>query len=122
MSDPRTEKLADLLVNYSTGVKRGDKVAIQGNALAEPLFKEIYVKTLQAGGHPMSVPALPGLDELFFRHASDEQIQYVHGPARMVMETYDVIISLWGSDNTKALSNVPPTKLVLQQKAMGELF
>ena len=52
MADFRVEKLADLLVNYSVGVKPGDKVAIQGESLAEPFLKEIYVKVLQAGGNP----------------------------------------------------------------------
>ena len=122
MSDPRVEKLAGLLVNYSVGVQKGQKVAIQGNALAEPLMKATYANVLQAGGHPLVLAALPGLDELFFRHASDEQIQYIHGPVRMVTESYDAIISFWASDNTKAMSNVPPSKLVLQQKAGGELF
>ena len=52
MTDPRVAKLAELLVNYSVAVKPGDKVAIQGESLAEPLLKAIYVKVLQAGGNP----------------------------------------------------------------------
>ncbi len=43
MSDLRVERLADLLVNYSVGVRAGDKVAIQGEILGEPLLREIYV-------------------------------------------------------------------------------
>ena len=38
MADPRVEKLADLLVNYSIAAKPGQKVAIQGSILAEPLI------------------------------------------------------------------------------------
>jgi aminopeptidase len=122
MIDPRVEQLADVLVNYSVGVKRGDKVGIQGSAVAEPLLKAIYVQVLKAGGYPLVLASLPGIDELFYRHASDEQLQYLHEPIRLVTEKYDGLISLMSLDNTKALSNVPPAKMVLQQKAMKDLF
>ena len=72
MSDIRVEKLADLLVNYSIGVKPGQTVAIQGSSLAEPLIRALYASILKAGGHPTVLATLPGLDEIFFRHASDE--------------------------------------------------
>ena len=49
MRDERVEKLADMLVNYSVAVKPGDKVAIEGSTLAEPLLKEIYKSVLIAG-------------------------------------------------------------------------
>ena len=50
MADPRIEKLADLLVNYSVAVQPGDKVLIQGGTPASPLLKAVYAKALQAGG------------------------------------------------------------------------
>jgi leucyl aminopeptidase (aminopeptidase T) len=30
MTDPRVDKLADILVNYSVALQPGDKVAVQG--------------------------------------------------------------------------------------------
>jgi aminopeptidase len=53
MGDPRVEKLADVIVSYSVAVRPGDKVVIEGESLAEPLLKTLYVKVLQAGGHPL---------------------------------------------------------------------
>ena len=52
MTDPRIEKLADVLVNYSTAVRRDERVVIQGSMLAAPLLQAVYTKVLQAGGHP----------------------------------------------------------------------
>ena len=121
MSDIRVEKLADLLVNYSIGVKPGQTVAIQGSSLAEPLIRALYASILKAGGHPTVLATLPGLDEIFFRHASDDQLQHIPGPWRLVTETYDALISLMGPANTKALSNVDPAKLALNQRATGEI-
>ena len=122
MTDPRVEKLADVLVNYSVAVQQGDKILVQGPALAEPLLKAVYAKVLQAGGHPLMLASLPGTRELFFRYASDEQLEHVPEPIKLVMETYDGSIGINASENTKALSNVDPAKMVLQQRAQTELM
>jgi aminopeptidase len=122
MTDLRVAKLAGVLVHYSAGVKPGDKVAVQGSTSAEPLLKELYAAVLQAGGHPMVLAVLPGLDELLYRHGSDEQLQHVPEPLRLVMESYDALISVQSAVNTKALSNVPPGKMALQQRAMGGIL
>ena len=39
MKDERLEKLADVLVNYSTKVKKGDRVAISAEDAALPFIK-----------------------------------------------------------------------------------
>ena len=52
MSDPRFARLADVLVNYSVRVRKGDLVKITGSAVCEPLFVEVYKATLRAGGNP----------------------------------------------------------------------
>ena len=121
MADPRVAKLADLLVNYSIAAKPGQKVAVQGSTAAEPLIQAIYASLLDAGAHPTVLATLPGLEETFYRHASDEQLQFVSPVSRLVLETYDGLIALWGSANTKALSNVDPAKLAMNQRAGSEL-
>lgn len=121
MADRRVEQLADLLVNYSIAAKPGQKVAIQGSTLAEPLLKAIYASVLKAGAHPIVLAALPGLEEILYRHASDEQLQHVPPPVRLVTETYDGLIAVIGTGNTKTLTNVPPAKMALNQLATGEI-
>ena len=37
------QKLAQLAVNYSVSVKKGDKVLIKGPAIAEELIQAIYM-------------------------------------------------------------------------------
>lgn len=122
MTDIRVEKLADLLVNYSVAVKSGDKVAIQGDMLAEPLLKAVYAKVLQAGGYPFMQISPSGIDELFYQYATKDQLAHVPPPAKLIMETYDVRISIGADDNTKALSNVDPAKIVASQRARTELM
>ena len=50
MADPRINKLADVLVNYSTKVKPGEWVMVYYHPLAETLAAEVYRAVLQAGG------------------------------------------------------------------------
>ncbi|MFA5310005.1 MAG: aminopeptidase [Dehalococcoidales bacterium] len=121
MADLRVEKLADLLVNYSVAVKPGDKVAIQGEYTAEPLHKAVFIKVLQAGGHPFLQTSPNGIDELIYRYASDEQIRHLPPPAKLLTDTYDVRIYIAAEDNTKALTNVDPAKLVARQQSRTEL-
>ncbi|MGD2104044.1 MAG: aminopeptidase [Anaerolineae bacterium] len=122
MTDPRIEKLAEVLVDYSTAVRPGDKVLIGGGILAEPLIKAVYAKVLEAGGHPLSVPSIPGLERLLFELGSDEQLQHIPQPLKLAMETYDVRLSIRADANTKSLSNVDPTRVVLHSRARTELM
>ncbi len=122
MADIRVEKLADVLVNYSVGVKRGDKVAVSSTSLADPLLKEIYRSVLQAGGHPLLMANPPWQNEMFFRYASDEQLQFIGPVNKMVTETYDVNISIMATENTKAMQGVPPEKMTMQRRASAEIM
>lgn len=122
MVDIRVEKLADLLVNYSVAVKKGDRVFIQGDLAGEPLMKAIYIKVLQAGSNPLMMPSLSGQDELFFKYASDDQLKHVPEPVKLAYSTYDVRISVLAEVNTKALSGVDPAKMVLRTQSRRELM
>jgi aminopeptidase len=51
MSD-RTQKLANLLVNYSLKLKKGDLFKIQGEVVALPLIKAVYAEALNVGANP----------------------------------------------------------------------
>lgn len=121
MKDPRIEKLADLLVNYSVAVKPGEKVEIRSTPQGEPLFLAVYKKVLQAGGHPLTRVTPNGLNEIFYKYASDEQLKYIHKPTRVVYEEYDVVINVMAEENTKALSSIDPHKMVIASQARREL-
>jgi len=65
MADPRIDKLACLMVEYSAPVHEGDKVVIQGAPIAQPLLLAIYREVLLHGGYPLLMPSLPGAQESF---------------------------------------------------------
>lgn len=122
MPDPRIEKLAQVLVNYSIGVKPGNKVVIQGGAVAEPLLKAVYTEVIKAGGHPLLRSGIPGTEEILYTLGNDNQIQHIPPPMKLIFETYDAAITLMSSLNTKAMTNVPPEKMALASQAQSELF
>lgn len=122
MKDPRVQRLAEVLVCYSTAVRPGDKVLIRGEALAVPLIREVYAQVLQAGGHPLVWAEIPGMQELFYKYASDEQLQFIQPPLKLIAEGFEVSINIRGAANTKALTNVDPERIVLEQQAHRELM
>jgi aminopeptidase len=122
MTDPRIEKLADVIVHYSAAIRCGDRVLIQGMTIAEPLIREIYSAVLNAGGHPLVLAQLPGLNSLFIRHASPAQLEFIHEPVKRAIETYDAGITVMGSENTKALTGADPEKIVLVSRAQKEIL
>ena len=122
MVDTRVNKLANMMVNYSVGVKPGDKVAITGDSLAEPLIKAVYREVLKAGGFPFTLVNINGLEEIFYKNATDEQLKHVPPPYKMMISEYDVRISCLAEHNTKALSRIDPKRMVMRSQAYGELM
>jgi len=122
LRDPRYEKLANVLVNYSVTVKKGDLVEINGGAVAEPLLSEIYRAVLKVGGHPFVRVSLPGLSETFFNTAKQHQLKFVSPVSKFETENVDKFISIWGGENTKAMAGVDPKKQATRSKATSGLF
>ncbi|MCX8147124.1 MAG: aminopeptidase, partial [Candidatus Woesearchaeota archaeon] len=52
MVDPRIKKLAEILVNHSTKVKKGDVVEISSGPEAADLVREVYRLVIQKGAYP----------------------------------------------------------------------
>lgn len=122
MMDSRIQKLAEVLVNYSVSVRPGDRVLIRAGTVAVPMMKALLAAVLEAGGHPFAIPAVSGAQELVYRHASDEQLQHIPEPLKLAYETYDAMISVSSSINTKALTGVPPEKIRVTNRAQSDLF
>lgn len=117
MSDPRHERLADVLVNYSAGVKQGDLVTLETSTLAAPLARELYGAVLRAGGHPLPRISIEGMTETLLKYGNDEQLDWVNPARADDIETADVRIVVEAFANTKRLSNIDPTRLARWERA-----
>ena len=52
MRDPRIEKLADVLVNYSVRCGKGEKVLVEARGVDAQLINAVVEKVFAAGGYP----------------------------------------------------------------------
>ena len=119
MPDPRTTKLADILVNHSLKVKRGDRVMIAASSeLAKPLVIESYKKVLEAGGHPQTSIAFEELSTILFSRGSRSQLTHFPEAKLYEAEQTDCFINIRAAVNKKALSNTDPKKMGMRSKVM----
>ncbi|RLF26720.1 MAG: aminopeptidase [Thermoplasmata archaeon] len=121
MKDKRLEKLAEVLVKYSLEIKKGDLFIINGTVLTIPLVREVYRKALAAGAHPYVRLADEDFTEMFYKHASDQQLRYVSPLAKFEVKTIDARLSILGPRNTKNLTNTDPKKQAVTSAAYQEL-
>ncbi len=117
MRDDRVDALAQILVRYSTKVKKGDVCSIASSSAAEPLVQAIYEEILRAGGLPIMQLQTSGAQAAFFELANDEQLDWVPPTTEWTVENADVHISVMASLNTRELSHADPKKQARHQKA-----
>ncbi len=108
MLDPRVEKLAYNLVNYSVRVKKGDKVLIEAFETDSEIITQLVQKVFAAGGQPfveirnnkVQRAVLAGGSEEYFRNLCKYDIYR--------MQDMDCYIGVRGTHNSFETSDVPP--------------
>lgn len=121
MHDRRIDKLAKLLINYSLGIKKGQILVIQSTIQAEPLVEAAYREAIGAGAHVINLLDLPNAQEIFFKTASAEQLEFISPLNELITENVDARLQIMAPYNTKALSGIDPKKIALRQRAGAAL-
>jgi aminopeptidase len=106
MSDTRIDKLADVLVNYSVRVQRGEWVGILGDVGALPLLRAVFDQVLAAGGNPSIMLSDEYMARQFIRNASDEQIAWLDPMQTLYYDDADVYIRVGAPQNTRAMTTI----------------
>jgi aminopeptidase len=117
MPDPRVTKLAQVLVNYSLEVKPGQLFAINTSPFAEELNLAVYEEAVKAGAFASIFPSTPGARETFFKHASEAQLDHVSPINTMIINTYQVMLTIWCDHNTRELSGIDPKLMARSSRA-----
>ncbi len=121
MFDERHLKLASMLVNYSMGVKKGDKVFINFmNTATQPLAKELISEVLRAGGVPLWFYDDSPLTRRFCLGADESQMKTFGDVFKSVMEQMDCYVGVRGSDNQFELSDVPQGQMKMYREHFGK--
>lgn len=121
MADPRIERLAKVLVHYSLKMRRGDLFRINGPALAAPLIRSVYAEALAAGAYPYTRIGVEGLEELFYKGASEDQLRFVPELDQLEVERFTATLGILGRWNTRDLTGVEPHRMALRREATREL-
>jgi len=128
MTDRRLANLARVMVEYSTAIKPGERVAILTQPAAMPLVEQIYSQVLAAGGYPYvqlgglrSKVETENLEYVLFTQGSDDQIQHVNEFERIIREQFEAFIVIYSQTNTRGLSNVDPARQRLRVQAYTDV-
>jgi aminopeptidase len=116
MADQRLNKLAKLLVNYSTEVKPGDFVFVSCDEVAKPWAVEVVKEAVKAGAHVETVLSSQDIGEVKLKYSNDEQLMQDNILMKTALENATVWLSAWGERNTKTNSNINADKLKLSAK------
>ncbi len=116
------DKYAEVLVDYSTDVQKGDLVQIRATSIyAKELVKALYKRVLEKGAHPILRTSYDDMSDIFIKLASDEQLEYIDPIIKMEYETIDKFISIGAPMNTKNMARADLKKLAKRSKASQEL-
>ncbi len=122
MPDPRVTKLAKVLINYSLEIKPGQKLSISSSPLAHELTLAVYEEAIKAGGYVFVLQPVEELREIFFKYASDDQLDFIQPIDKLVVETYDADLTIGAPVNRRTLTQVDAKKIARRAKANTEIM
>jgi aminopeptidase len=107
VADPRVEKFAKVLVEYCTRVQPGDRVLIEATTAAEPLVRDVYLKVLEAGGHPVPLIQFPDMffpqhEDLLTMRGNDAQLDFVPPLHKLAYDQFESRIRIHSTTNTRS--------------------
>ena len=118
MQDARFDKLAQLLVEYSTRLKRNETVLIEAFDVPDEMTIALVRAARKAGAVPFAQVQHARISRELAMKASERQLNLtaIHELARM--KRMDAYIGLRGSNNITELADVPPEQMKLVARKM----
>ena len=118
MHDARFDKLAKLLVEYSTRLKRNEKVLIEAFDVPDEMTIALIRAARKVGAIPFVQIQRAQVNREIALKASDRQLNLAARHELARMKKMDAYIALRGSNNITELSDVPVDKMQLIAKKM----
>src|SRR6266576_1806326 len=118
MHDARFDKLAKLLVQYSTRLKRNETVLIEGFDIPDEMTIALVRAARKAGGVPFAQTYHARVNRALALEASDRQLNLMSSHEVARMKKMDAYIAVRGSNNVTELSDVPPETMKLIARKM----
>ncbi len=116
------QKVADVIVNYSTEIKEGDKVQINTSVLGIPLAEAIYELSLKKGAIPWVNISDERFEYLWFKKAKEEALTWFPTHKFQEIKNTDVWVGIRAPGNTRLLSSVAPDRISTHRKTMEKII
>ncbi|CAM3337482.1 aminopeptidase [Brevibacillus invocatus] len=116
MKDPRIDKLADVLVNYSTRVQSGENVLIYAIGQVHELVRAVIAKVYEAGGNPYVQLIDQTIQRELLLGVNETQLGVMREADVEFMKKMDCYIGIRGGDNISELADVPGDKMQLYSR------
>lgn len=116
MIDSRMAELANTIVNYSTSVKKGEKVLIETTGYELPLTKQLIKEIYKVGGLPFITIKNDELSRVLIKECTEEQMKLLAEYELLRMKNMDVHIGILAGDNCHESSDIPAEKLELYNR------
>jgi aminopeptidase len=118
MHDARFDKLAKLLVEYSTRLKKNENVLIEAFDVPDEMVVALIRAARKAGAVPFVQVQHNQISRELAMDASDRQLNFAAAHELARMKKMQGYIALRGSNNITELSDVPVGKMQLVAKKM----
>jgi aminopeptidase len=116
MTDPRYTKLAGLLVNYSTALKKGDRVLLDMIDVPDEFSIELVRAARAAGAIPMVEARHTRLTRELLRETTAEHASLVRDIELARMKKMQAYIAVRGSANANENADVPAERMALYSR------
>ena len=116
MTDPRFTKLANLLITYSTRVKKGDHVLLDMTDVPDEMSVELLRAVRAAGGTPLIDVRHTRVVREVLRGTDKKHATLIRKLELARMKQMQVYIAIRGSDNMSENSDVPSDRMSLYSK------
>ncbi|MBX7143894.1 MAG: aminopeptidase [Oligoflexia bacterium] len=118
MKDERFTKLANLLVGYSTSVKRNDRVLIDVSDIPDEFVVELIRSVRAAGAYPFVNVRRPRIGRELMLDTDTKHASIIRDVELFQMKKMNAYIALRGSANANETADVPPKQLKIFSKTM----
>jgi aminopeptidase len=118
MTDPRFQKLAKLLVEYSTALKRGDRVLIDVIDVPDEFAIELMRAARVRGAIPLIEVRHTRVTREILRGADRSHAELIRQIEMFRMRKVQAYIAIRGSANASETSDVPSDRLALYSKIL----
>lgn len=119
MRDPRLGKLAEIMMERSLNVKKGDIVVVRAPYEARPLVDECFRAIIERGGTPYLDLIVHDYSRMLVDKGSDEQYEKLNDIKMSIYEKADCFITIDAPLNTRNMASAEPDRNVAITKAMA---